>query len=231
MAENQSPLGSADRLFAATEIDALEKTLPAAVITLAWVRQFLAKPHPDLGRPGPVCPFVQHALNQNTIWMQVFRMEQPTTAAIEHYVGRYRDIFLTLEPNDERSRINKTILLIFPDVCADDAPQFIDGVKYRLKRYFVEAGLMLGEFHERNPSGGLHNPDFRPLRSPIPMLAIRYMVEGDLPFLMMSTDTASQREAFLRAWLDRFGTTAESKRRQSALDALATALEEMGAQV
>ena len=189
------------------------------------------QPHADLGRPGPVCPFVPYALNQNTIWMQVFRTEKATTALIEGYVGRYRDIFIGLEPTDERSRINKTILLIFPDVSAEDAPDLIDGVKHKLKTYFVQVGLMLGEFHERNPSGGLHNPNFRPLRSPVPMLAIRFMVESDLPFLMISTDPPADREIFLRAWLDRFGEAADQRRRKAALEALSAALQEMSAKL
>jgi hypothetical protein len=42
--------------------------------------------------------------------------------------------------------------------------------------------MMLENFTlQREP--GLRNPDFRPLRSPVPMLAIRHMVESDLLFM------------------------------------------------
>ena len=62
---------------------------------------------------------------------------------------------------------------------------------------------MLGEFHNRTESPGLHNPNFRPLRSPIPLLAIRYMVEVDLPFLVMADDLGL-RIRYLKAYLQLF---------------------------
>jgi hypothetical protein len=42
---------------------------------------------------------------------------------------------------------------------------------------------MIGEFHMRTESPGLHNPNFRPLRSPVPMFVLRSMVEADIAFL------------------------------------------------
>ena len=52
-----------------------------------------------------------------------------------------------------------------------------------LKEEFVSRGLMLGEFHLLNNASGLHNPDFFPLRTVCPALAIRHMVPSDLVFL------------------------------------------------
>ena len=57
---------------------------------------------------------------------------------------------------------------------------------------------MIGEFHSAPPAkAGLHNPDFRPLYSPIPLLAIRNMVATDYPFLKSDQD-------MFRAYLERF---------------------------
>jgi hypothetical protein len=47
----------------------------------------------------------------------------------------------------------------------------------------------------RNP--GLWNEDFRPLRAPVPLLAVRRMLVFDLPFLVESS-------SHLDAWLERF---------------------------
>ena len=66
-----------------------------------------------------------------------------------------------------------------------------------MKDAFVRQGLMVGQFHPRSEQSGLWNEDFRPLRAPIPLLAIRRMVSSDLPFLL---DSASH----LSAYLDRF---------------------------
>ena len=75
---------------------------------------------------------------------------------------------------------------MFPGISDADAPAFIDAVQARLKPQFVADGLMLGQFHALNNEPGLHNQEFRPLRSPIPLLAIRFMVDSDLPFLTES---------------------------------------------
>jgi hypothetical protein len=71
-------------------------------------------------------------------------------------------------------------VILFPGA----APTVIDVVQLELKGSFVEQGLMLGQFHDRPPvDGGLWNAAFRPLRCPVPLLAIRHMVPTDLPFL------------------------------------------------
>jgi len=62
----------------------------------------------------------------------------------------------------------------------------LDALQRRLKDSFVSEGLMVGQFHPRCEQSGLWNADFRPLRAPIPLLAIRRMVSSDLPFLVDS---------------------------------------------
>ena len=43
-----------------------------------YLRYFLAKPHPHVGRKGPVCPFVPKSLKKNILYLTVVR-ESPTT--------------------------------------------------------------------------------------------------------------------------------------------------------
>jgi hypothetical protein len=116
-------------------------------------------------------------------------------------------------------------LAIFPSLAANgaDGAAMIDKVQARLKPYFVEMGMMLGEFHAGNESPGLRNPDFRPLRSPIPMLAIRHMVESDLPFLNRETYTPKQRSAFLRSYLFRMGGALSETKFNQVVDGLIAA--------
>ena len=64
---------------------------------------------------------------------------------------------------------------------------------------------MLGEFHRYNNSPGLRNPEFFPLRTPYPSLAMRYMVPSDLPFLSPDKYPPRLRVAFLESFLSRFG--------------------------
>jgi hypothetical protein len=65
---------------------------------------------------------------------------------------------------------------------------------------------MIGQFHPKCDQPGLWNDDFRPLRSPIPLLAIRIMVPGDLPFLTGS-------DVHLAAYFARFAAGIPSELR------------------
>jgi hypothetical protein len=188
---------------------------------LDWVRSFLAAPHSQLGREGTVCPFVPTALELDTIWMAEVQASA-SLESISEIVTEYRNLFLETEPTRAPEAINKSFLLVFPGFRDNGAegPALIDRVQARLKRYFVDMGLMLGEFHAKNESPGLRNPDFRPLRSPIPMLAIRHMVDSDLPFLVRESYAPEERSAFLRSYLFRLGGTLTPAQFNEALDGL-----------
>jgi len=217
------------QLYTTREIEQLQQheDLPCLIEIMEWVKSFLAKPHHHLGRPGVVCPFVPHSLRSNSIHLAVLRTKDLCPEQVEEIVIRYRDTFLSMEVKEKELAINRAFLLIFPDVHIEDACQVIDTVQQKLKPSFVELGLMLGEFHNRSESPGLHNPNFRPLRSPIPLLVIRFMVEADLPFLQSPADPHLLIR-YLEAYLKRFGDnfTDESKFK-SAHQALALAKEQI----
>lgn len=191
------------QLYTSIEIERLQQDFSALKEINEWVKAFLARPHRDLGRSGPVCPFVPQALKFDSIRSTVIRAKNLEPQQIEKIVLSFRDTFLEMEPRDREAGINKVILLVFPDIHLDDTDKMIDAVQQKLKPFFVESGLMLGEFHNRTESPGLHNPNFRPLRSPIPLLAIRYMVEIDLPFLL-AADDLELRIRYLKAYLQLF---------------------------
>lgn len=216
------------QLYTSAEIETVQKDLPYLIQTSDWIRSFLAKPHPDLGRSGKVCPYIPLALKSETIQLAVIRPQNFVDQEIEQIVKNYRDIFLQTEPTVGEASIYKVFLLIFPELKIEDTPTLIDEVQKKLKPLFVEAGLMLGEFHMRNQSTGLHNPNFYPLRSPIPMLAIRFMVEYDLPFLKILSDEPQLRIKYLETYLQRFANQfKDEKNYHQAVQALAIAKQEL----
>jgi hypothetical protein len=192
---------------------------------LDWIRGFLARPHPQLGRNGTVCPFVPIALGLDTIWMAEVVETTPSFERLSAIITDFRNMFLEMEPTSGPEAINKAFLVVFPSLRAPGAEgaAVVDKVQASLKRYFVEMGLMLGEFHAANESPGLRNPDFRPLRSPIPMLAIRHMVESDLPFLIRGTYPPKERSSFLRSYLFRLGGALSQTKFNEALAGLIAA--------
>jgi hypothetical protein len=191
------------QLYTPDDIHQIQQDIPYLVETWNWLRSSLARPHSDLGRVGPVCPYMPKALNLNSIRLKVIRSKNLDTQEIANIVLKYLNAFLELEPKDPEEAIYKAILLIFPEITHEKAPRLIDSVQKQLKPLFVESGLMLGEFHKHNQTPGLHNPNFRPLRSPTPILAIRFMVESDLPFLINAEDLDC-RVRYLEAYLKRF---------------------------
>ncbi|EKQ66584.1 hypothetical protein OsccyDRAFT_5071 [Leptolyngbyaceae cyanobacterium JSC-12] len=159
--------------------DQLQQDFACLLKVSHWVRNFLANSHPQLGRRGSVCPFIPRALQLDLIRMTVIRARELEPQHIEVIVKRYRDIFLKLEPNDENA-VSKALLLIFPDIITERDFRLLNGLHKALKPYFIESGLMLGVFHPVANKPGLHNPNFYPFLSPVPLLAIRFMVPPDL---------------------------------------------------
>ena len=152
--------------------------------TCCWARNFLCQPHPELGRDGPVCPWVETSMNKGLFLLTICRAPLSDSSAVTDTLMQFRDLFLALKPSEGKDALFKTMLILFPDISKMDAPLLIDQVQRQMKGAFVAEGLMLGEFHQHTMQTGLHSPTFHPLRSPIPMLVIRHMVVWDLPFLV-----------------------------------------------
>jgi hypothetical protein len=165
---------------------------------LSWSREFLSNPHPDLGREGAVCPYTQPSLERNLFWMTVYPGAHPTMDEVRTVVMAYCEWFLELVPLTGRDAQYKTILILFPDLAPDLAPGIIDIIQATLKPEFIPKGLMIGQFHAVCEEPGLRNPHFRPLRTTVPLLAIRHMVPTDFPFL-------AKKPEWIAAYLQTFG--------------------------
>jgi hypothetical protein len=148
-----------------------------------WLTSYLMRPHPELGRPGDVCPFTAQALRLDAIRIGVSSATSSDVAAIRSCM-RYCFEQLASVPCPESMVHFRTIIVGFPEM--DDAAglESLRKVQSRLKILSLLRGLMIGRFHAGSKDPGLWNRDFRPLRSPIPLLAIRQVVENDAAFAM-----------------------------------------------
>jgi Domain of unknown function (DUF6875) len=208
-------------LYRPSDIAEVTAELTHITQVAAWCDTFLSQPHPDLGRSGPVCPFMPKAIRIQTISFVVVRTLGRSEADVDQVISGFRDVFFELEPTSGPEAKEKAIIVILPDVSEAEAATVVDETHRRLKQQFVELGLMIGKFHPGSPQGGLHNPDFRPLRSPVPLLAIRHMVDSDLPFLNRVDDPAADRVKFLEAYGRRHADSESSlwsQRGRAALD-------------
>ncbi len=169
-----------------------------------WAYRYLCRPHPDLGRKGDVCPFTESALARNTFYLAVCQGVPTSADEVADTVAHYRDWFLELPPTGGPSAQFKTILILFPELAGPELHPVIDAAQRSLKPAYVSRGLMIGEFHDGPPDkAGLWNSRFRPLRSPVPLLAIRHMVPTDFPFLSLDDDHVA---AYLQLFGDRVPT-------------------------
>lgn len=148
-----------------------------------WVNDFLAKSNAGLGRSGAVCPYVQYSNEHKFFKVGIFEHLEPKQQMVIDIIRTLKDKFITMEPISEKEKKFKAITILFPNLKNDEISHIIDGVQLLLKPEFVQQGLMIGQFYENCQQGGLRNADFRPLQSPVPLIAIRYMVETDWPFL------------------------------------------------
>jgi hypothetical protein len=165
-----------------TKLSALDVVDSAALTTAAsWATEFLTNPHADLGRDGEVCPFTGPSMRLHAFYMTVSADRQLDDVMTT--MRFYREWFPELEPTAGPSAQLRTILVVFPNL-AGGAGAVLDAAQEELKFEFVGQGLMIGQFHSDCSVPGVHNPNWRPLRSPVPILAIRYMVAGDGRFLV-----------------------------------------------
>jgi hypothetical protein len=179
---------------------------------VAWAREYLCRPHGELGRKGPVCPYAQTSLDRGTFYLAV-HPGTPDAAEVAKTLDGYRDWFPRLVSPPGVSAQYRTILVLFPDLPDAEAARVIDAAQETLKPEYVSDGLMVGEFYPGPPpKAGLWNPAFRPLGSPVPLLAIRHMVPTDFPFLR---DDRLQ----LAAYLERFGDRPPSALRDAVGEA------------
>ena len=145
-----------------------------------WVRSYLMSAHPELGRTGDVCPFTAQAARLDTI--RLGSCNATDEAEIERVI---RDCFRQFEaiPCKRTMRQFRTVIVGFPNCDNDEGRETLRRVHAKLKMFSVLRARMLGLFHDRTDAPGLWNPQFRPLRSPLPVLAIRQLVVQDTPFV------------------------------------------------
>ncbi|MFI7025177.1 DUF6875 domain-containing protein [Micromonospora sp. NPDC049900] len=190
---------------------------------LDWLEQFVIRSHPDLGRPGAVCPRLAPAMRGDTVWLVAIAL---TGASREHAVEAARLLaHLFDDLAGEAHRQSAALLGFFPDLPAGEAASFIDGGHRMVRPWCVERGLMLGEFHPTSTVGSVHNRDLPVMRCPVPMFAVRAITPHDLMFLDQPDTPPADRLACLEA----FGRHVGARLNAQALAGLRTRIDDVRA--
>ncbi|MEV0063904.1 DUF6875 domain-containing protein [Nocardia sp. NPDC050718] len=146
-----------------------------------WAREHLTQPLGEIGRDGPVCPYVGPAMRRDLIWVGRVAGAQPWPAYVRLVLSDALELFPKLPPDGGGAAVLRCLVTAMPEL---HDYTVIDDLHDQLKSEFVERGLMLGQFYPGCTQPGLWNREYHPLDSPIPMLVVRTMMATDFPFLI-----------------------------------------------
>ena len=197
---------STANLYLLEDLDDASKTRLLANNDLAalrnvanWITGFVARPHKELGRGGPVCPFVPEAIERETLWLASEHVSGRSAADVVELMNGYKTQFLRGQSLDSDDANFRSLVVVFTDLSADGAKDLFDDVLKQLAvSSYVEDGLVIGGFYKNNEGTAVYNRGFRPFTSPVPFLLMRHAVISDWKFFLDNDD-------WLDRWAHRFG--------------------------
>lgn len=144
---------------------------------LAWLRLTVAAPEPRLGRNGPLCPFVPIALRQRLVFATMVESDAAPVAVLEQHVRA----FLAAPPvPPDPTALNKSLLVVFPSEVR--GPSLTAAVR-EIKSGLIKRGLTCGEFFPDSDDRSAREQKVQVARSPVPLVALRYLSSHDRLFL------------------------------------------------
>lgn len=187
----------------AGKTSALAASDQAALRAVAdWIKAFVVRPHEELGRAGPVCPFVPGALERKALWLAPEQIAGRGVPDVVELVNGYKSLLLDTEPTHGDGADYKVIVVVFTDLQADRAQAvFGDVLEQVAVPSYVEDGIVFGPFYEGNEGTAIYNASFRPFQSPVPFLFVRRGVVSDWKFFL-------DDQEMLDHWARRFGESA-----------------------
>jgi hypothetical protein len=202
----QTTSPQAATLYLLEDLDDANKTRQLAKGDLAglrtvadWINGFVARPHRDIGRDGPVCPFVPHARERKILWLAPEHIADRSVPQVVELMTRYKKQFLQTQPIGGDDANAKVIVVVFTDLPAERAEStFGDVLKQVAVPSYVEDGILFGPFYQGNKGSAIYNSGFRPFQSPVPFLFVRHGVVSDWKFFL-------DNDEWLGLWAQRFG--------------------------
>jgi hypothetical protein len=156
-----------------------------------WAEEYLAQPHPQLGRKGPICPFVKHTVDIGRYFVSVRDdIDGDSLHKLRRVVLDEAAGFLGRSPNRGSKGAFASLVMVFPTI-PEDRLCILERIHDEMKTPLMERDLMFSAFHQKSQKPALSNPDFKVFRAPFPALVLRHMDVRDIAFLN------TNRKAFL----------------------------------
>ncbi|MER5688151.1 DUF6875 domain-containing protein [Streptomyces sp. NPDC002205] len=153
-------------------------------VVLEWVRDYVGQPSPELGRIGPVCPFVLPALQNGAMRLRfhygVDCTDKDQTRSL--LIDELSSFAATSASPGRSGNSLASVLIVLPDA-GPKGWSLIDDLYLELKAAAVAMGLMIGQFHPDCDERAVHNESFRVSKAPVCVIAVRHMALHDVLFL------------------------------------------------
>src|SRR5262249_40759716 len=126
-----------------------------------WARQYLGRPHPKLGRPGAVCPFVRPAIELEQFLVKHYDSVDGTNMhALRQVLLNEARAFRRGFPRTAPNGTLASLVLVFPQIAAAHFLA-LDYLHDELKTHLVvQHALMSSPFHPRSSKPSVSNPEF-----------------------------------------------------------------------
>lgn len=156
----------------AAEIDAVH----------AWVRDYLGRPHPELGRKGPVCPFAVSALQDDGLWVTFDEgIDGKSPWRLRRALLRYADTYASRARASLHPDLT-ALMVILPRVPRERYAR-LDEMHAEMKTMLMTSDVMVSVVHPDSTRPALWNARFHVLRAPFPAFAFRTMDVRDILFV------------------------------------------------
>jgi hypothetical protein len=179
-----------------------EGELAALQAVADWIKTYVVRPHKDLGRAGPVCPFVPGSLERRTLWLAPEQIGDSSVPAVVELMNGYVRRFLEAQPRDGDEAKDKVMSLFSPTcrliVRKASLTTSWSRSQFRRMRKMESSS---GRSTKATRGTALYNSSFRPFQSPVPFLFVRHTVISDWKFFL-------DDEQWLSLWARRFGESA-----------------------
>lgn len=149
-----------------------------------WLREYVGRAHPELGRTGPVCPFVPPALNGKTAQ---FSLRYDTDGRSPNELGtllkaEMADFAIVTDARPTTGAPLECRVVVLPGT-GSEGWRNLDKMYPGLKSAAVADGLMISQFHPHCDERAVRNSAFPVSVAPLGMFAIRRMAPHDVLFL------------------------------------------------
>jgi hypothetical protein len=176
--------------------------LAALTAVADWIKTYVVQPHPEIGRPGTVCPYVPRSLERRSLWLASEQVAGRDSTEVVELMSGYKQLLLDRRTTEDEDVVYDVIAVVFTDLPAAHAKGIFDAVQQELGvTSYVEDGILFGPYYEGNAAPAIYNPGFRPFESPAPFMFVRHGVLADWKFFL-------DDDNWLGLWARRYGEPA-----------------------